>query len=80
MGFMILKVEKGKHPEYDNLKPMMPTVQLALEEVKNGVLVKVHSSGMYEIHGLDVKQKQEQTPVKEQQQEVKQEHGIRHSR
>jgi predicted nuclease of predicted toxin-antitoxin system len=36
LSFMILKVEKGKHPEYENLKPMMPNVQIALENMKNG--------------------------------------------
>lgn len=40
IGFMILKTEKGKHPTYENLKPMMPNIQLALENMRSGILLE----------------------------------------
>lgn len=86
IGFMILKTERGKHPTYQNLKQMMPTAQLALENMRSGILIKVHGSGVCEFHGLENKQRQEQSQqqefYKQRQHEKQQEQdrGITHRR
>jgi hypothetical protein len=53
MSFIIVDTGKGVHPDYKNVKPMMPTIQTALENANKGTLVKAHRSGVCEFYGLE---------------------------
>lgn len=86
LAFIIVDTGKDFHPEYKNVKPMMPTIQNAIENANKGTLVKAHRSGVCQFYGLERTNENYsnsyKSEIREEKQPIKQEQdrGITFSR